>query len=141
MKTEEKELVQWSFAKVVPIADVAADLFYTRLFELNPSLRKLFKEDLTEQKKKLMQMLAAAVRGLDDLASLVPVVQALGARHGGYGVKDEDYDTVAEALLWTLDKGLGPDFTPQTRQAWVSVYGILASTMKDAARSAVVTAK
>ena len=136
MNTQEKELVQSSFASVRPIAGTAADLFYARLFELDPSLRPLFKSDMAEQKKKLMQMLSAAVQGLDDLNSLVPVVKALGARHGGYGVKDEHYDTVAEALLWTLEKGLGAAFTPETKSAWITVYGILATTMKDAARSA-----
>lgn len=135
MDSKQKELVQSSFAKVVPIADVAADLFYDRLFEIDPSLRPLFKGDLKEQKKKLMQMLSAAVRGLDDLPSLVPLVRELGARHGGYGVTDAHYDTVAEALLWTLDKGLGEAFTPETKNAWIEVYGVLASTMKDGARS------
>jgi hemoglobin-like flavoprotein len=137
----QKELVQASFAKVAPIAEQAADLFYSRLFELDPSLRSLFKPDMKEQKKKLMMMLAAAVRGLDDLNSLGPVVRGLGARHGGYGVKDEHYATVASALLWTLEKGLGPAFTPETREAWTVVYGILASTMQDAARTDALAAK
>jgi hemoglobin-like flavoprotein len=137
MLTEtQKTLVQSSFANVAPISEQAADLFYGRLFELDPSLRALFKSDLKEQKKKLMQMLAAAVRGLDDLGALVPVVRDLGARHGGYGVKDEHYDTVAEALLWTLEKGLGDAFTPETKDAWIAVYGVLSSTMKDSARAA-----
>jgi hemoglobin-like flavoprotein len=139
MQIREKELVQASFAKVLPIAGTAADLFYARLFQLDPSLRSLFKPDMAEQKKKLMQMLAAAVRGLDDLNALVPVVRDLGSRHSGYGVKDEHYETVGEALLWTLEQGLGPDFTADTRQAWITVYGILATTMKDAARSAAAT--
>ena len=138
MTNQQKILVQDSFAKVAPIAGVAADLFYTRLFELDPSLRALFKEDLSEQKKKLMQMLGAAVRGLDDLDALVPAVRDLGARHGGYGVRDKHYDTVAEALLWTLEKGLGDAFTPETKEAWLVVYGVLAGTMKEAAKSAAV---
>jgi hemoglobin-like flavoprotein len=135
MQIREKELVQSSFAKVVPIAATAADLFYGRLFELDPSLRPLFKADLTEQKKKLMQMLGAAVRGLDDLNALVPIVRDLGARHAGYGVQDKHYETVGEALLWTLEKGLGPDFAAETKQAWITVYGILSVTMKEGARS------
>lgn len=139
MDSKQKDLVQSSFALVVPIAAQAADLFYDRLFQIDPELRPLFKGDLSEQKKKLMQMLAAAVRGLDDLEALVPVVRDLGARHHGYGVKDEHYDTVATALLWTLEQGLGEAFTPETREAWVEVYGILAATMKSGARSAVVT--
>lgn len=137
MNSNQKELVQSSFAMVVPIAEQAADIFYDRLFELDPALRALFTSDMKEQKKKLMQMLAAAVKGLDNLDTLVPAVRDLGARHGGYGVRDGHYDTVAAALLWTLEKGLGEGFTRETKEAWVAVYGVLAGTMKDGARSAV----
>ncbi|HEX4997757.1 MAG TPA: globin family protein [Terriglobia bacterium] len=136
MTTKQKERVQATFAMVAPIADQAADVFYTRLFTLDPKLRPMFKEDLSDQKKKLMQMLAAAVKGLDNLEALVPVVRDLGARHKGYGVEDGHYDTVAEALLWTLERGLGNEFTPETKEAWVAVYTVLASTMKEGARSA-----
>jgi hemoglobin-like flavoprotein len=134
MQETQKQLVQTSFAKVLPIAGAAADLFYNRLFELDPALRPLFKADLTEQKLKLMQMLATAVRGLDDLGTLVPAVRALGARHNGYGVKDEHYETVGAALLWTLEKGLGSDFTAETKDAWIAVYAILAATMKEGSK-------
>jgi hemoglobin-like flavoprotein len=133
MTPEQKMLVQTTFAKVVPIADTAAELFYGRLFTLDPSLKPLFKSDLKEQGKKLMKMIGAAVNGLDNLPGLVPVVQDLGKRHVPYGVKAEHYDTVASALLWTLEKGLGPDFTPAVKDAWATVYGILAGTMKQAA--------
>jgi Hemoglobin-like flavoprotein len=132
MTPRQKELVQTSWEKVIPIADTAAELFYGRLFELDPSLRSLFTSDIKEQGKKLMTMITTAVRALDNLPALVPAVQALGRRHGGYGVKDEHYATVATALLWTLEKGLGPDFTPETKDAWVVVYTILADTMKAA---------
>ena len=137
MTPQQKHLVQTTFAKVAPIADDAAAIFYGRLFELDPSLRPMFTTDLKEQGRKLMRMIGLAVNGLDRLDDLVPVVQQLGARHGGYGVRDEHYDTVATALLWTLERGLGPDFTPEVQDAWVTVYGILASTMKQAAASAV----
>ena len=134
----QKVLVQESFAAVVPIADDAAALFYRRLFELDPSLEKMFKGDMTEQRKKLMQMLTAAVKGLDRLDQLVPVVEDLGRRHAGYGVADKHYDTVGAALLWTLEKGLGSAFTPEVKGAWVEVYGLLAGTMKNAARESLV---
>lgn len=134
MNSRQIQLVQSSFAKVTPIADTAADLFYTRLFELDPSLSRLFRGDRVEQGRKLMQMIGAAVRGLDDLDKLVPVVRQLGVRHLGYGVEDSHYDTVASALLWTLEKGLGKDFTSEVREAWTEVYGVLAKTMKEAAR-------
>src|SRR3712207_225737 len=99
----QKLLVQQTFADVAPIADVAARLFYARLFELDPSLEALFGGDMEEQGRKLMQMLTVAVRGLDHLDELVPAVRALGRRHVGYGVRDEHYATVGAALLWTLE--------------------------------------
>jgi hemoglobin-like flavoprotein len=133
MTSEQKVLVQSTFAKVAPIADDAAAVFYARLFELDPSLRPLFTTDLTEQGRKLMQMIAVAVNGLARLDELVPAVRQLGIRHARYGVKDQHYDTVAEALLWTLERGLGSDFTPAVKDAWTAVYGVLAATMKEAA--------
>ena len=132
----QKTLVQESFAVIAPIADDAAVLFYRRLFEIDPSLQGMFRGDMAEQRKKLMQMLTAAVKGLDRLDQLVPVVQELGRRHAGSGVLDAHYDTVGGALLWTLEMGLGAGFTPETREAWVTVYGLLATTMKEAARDA-----
>jgi hemoglobin-like flavoprotein len=133
MTSEQKVLVQSTFAKVAPIADAAAAMFYARLFELDPSLRPLFTTDLAEQGRKLMQMIAVAVNGLDRLDELVPAVRQLGVRHARYGVEDRHYDTVAEALLWTLERGLGSDFTPAVKDAWTTVYGVLATTMKEAA--------
>jgi hemoglobin-like flavoprotein len=138
MTPEQKRLVQTSFAKVAPIADAAAAMFYARLFEIDPALKPLFTTDITEQGRKLMRMLGMAVNGLDRLDALVPVVQQLGIRHKQYGVTDEHYDTVAVALLWTLEQGLGPEFTPDVKDAWVAVYTVLASTMKQAAASAAV---
>ena len=132
MTPAEKEIVQRTFAKLVPIADQAAALFYGRLFEMDPSLRPLFKTDLRVQGQKLMTMIAFCVKGLDALDDLVPAVQGLGRRHAGYGVTDAHYETVGGALLWTLDKGLGAEFTPEVKAAWTSVYTLLASTMKAA---------
>ena len=129
-------LVQESWKQVAPISDAAAGLFYGKLFELDPSLSKLFKGDMTEQGRKLMTMIGGAVAGLSSLDQLVPTVQALGRRHAGYGVRDADYDTVATALVWTLGEGLGDAFTPEVKAAWIETYGLLASTMKDAARMA-----
>ena len=127
-------LVQWSWEQVLPIADDAAQLFYGRLFELDPSLRPMFAHsDMAEQRRKLMQMITVAVRGLERLDTLLPAVRALGARHVGYGVKDEHYDTVGAALLWTLEQGLGAAFTPEVRESWAATYGTLASIMREAA--------
>ena len=133
MTPEQQTLVRGSFAKVAPIAAQAAAMFYDRLFALDPALRPLFKGDMTEQGQKLMAMIGTAVANLHRLGDIVPAVRDLGKRHGGYGVKDADYDTVAGALLWTLEQGLGADFTPATRDAWVACYGVLAGEMKTAA--------
>jgi hemoglobin-like flavoprotein len=129
MTPDEVVLVQSSFAQVLPISDIAADLFYDRLFELDPSLRALFPEDLRDQKKKLMTMLRVAVTGLSDTPSIVPAVQALGRRHASYGVVPAHYATVGAALLDTLAKGLGEAYTPEVRAAWVSIYGVLSGLM------------
>ena len=130
MTPEQIVLVQESFfQKVVPIKDIAAGMFYDRLFTLDPSLRSLFKGDMKEQGRKLMAMIATAVGGLTQLESIVPAVKALGQRHGEYGVQPSHYGTVAEALMWTLEQGLGEAFTDDVREAWVATYGILSSSM------------
>ena len=133
MNTDTINLVQRSFAQVRPEAAGAADLFYRRLFELDPDLRPLFTSDIGEQGARLMAMIGLAVDGLDDLDALTPAVQDLGVRHRGYGVRPEHYDTVGEALLWTLGQGLGDAFTPDVRAAWTEISGLLAGVMKDAA--------
>ena len=136
MNAAEITLVQNSFSKIVPVAGPAAALFYARLFELDPSLRPLFHGDMTEQGNKLMQVLALAVGSLERLATVLPAVRQLGVKHVAYGVKESHYETVGEALLWTLEKGLGDDFTPAVRAAWAKTYALFADTMKDAARGA-----
>jgi hemoglobin-like flavoprotein len=122
--------VQDSFRQVAPIAETAAQLFYARLFELDPDLELLFKGNLSEQGRKLMQMLGLAVNGLNRMDQLLPVVRSLGTRHVSYGVRDKDYDTVGQALLWTLGKGLGEAFTPDVEAAWSNIYSTLASAMQ-----------
>jgi len=132
MTPQQISLVQASFQKVVPIAGTAADLFYDRLFETAPQVRTLFPDDLSEQKKKLMAMLGTAVANLHKLETILPAVQALGARHKGYGVTAAHYAPVGAALLWTLERGLGPDFTPDTKAAWTEAYTALAGVMTSA---------
>ena len=134
MTNQQIKLVQDSFKQVAPIAETAAQLFYARLFELDPDLELLFKGNLTEQGRKLMQMLALAVGSLDRMEQLLPVLQSLGSRHVGYGVRDKDYDAVGQALLWTLRKGLGEAFTPEVEAAWTDVYAKVASAMQSGAR-------
>ena len=134
MTPDQIALVQTSFAHVVPIADTAATLFYGRLFALDPALRRMFPSDLGEQGRKLMTMLRVAVNGLSRLETIVPAVQALGRRHVGYGVTDDHYAVVGAALLWTLNQGLGDQFTPAVEAAWTEAYTLLAETMRAAAR-------
>lgn len=132
MEQRKIELVQNSFAKVEPIADTAAEIFYARLFELDPSLKPMFKGDMKEQGRKLITMISTAVNGLNNLEAIVGAVQDLGKRHIDYGVKKEHYATVGQALLDTLEKGLGDDFTPEVKDAWAETYGILSQTMIEA---------
>jgi hemoglobin-like flavoprotein len=138
MDVRQVELVQASFAKVVPIADQAAVIFYAELFELDPSLRSLFKEDMSEQRRKLMSMLGMAVNGLRDWEAVRPIVASLGVRHVSYGVKPENFATVGTALLAALAQGLGDEFTPEVRAAWGAIYSELASEMLRAAETAAV---
>jgi hemoglobin-like flavoprotein len=140
MTNEQINLVRKSFERIEPVSDKAALLFYGRLFELDPGLRRLFKGDLNAQGLKLMRMIGLAVKGLDRLEELVPAVRALGVKHAAYGVEDHHYETVAAAFLWTLEKGLGADFTAPTKVAWTAVYGLLAQTMKAASRQPVENA-
>lgn len=136
MNPQEISLVKTTFQKVAPNADRAAVIFYARLFELDPSLRELFHGDMGGQGRKLMHMLGLAVDGLDRLEALAPIIRHLGMRHAGYHVKERHYETVGTALLWTLEKGLGADFTASVRDAWTKVYWLLAETMKAGARDA-----
>lgn len=130
MTPAQIDLVQTTFADVKPIAATAAELFYNRLFTLDPALRGMFTSDMGRQGQMLMSMIGAAVAGLRDLDRLVPVVRQLGARHVGYGVQPAHYATVGAALLWTLEQGLGPRFTPEVRDAWASAYTLLADVMQ-----------
>jgi hemoglobin-like flavoprotein len=127
------ETVKTSFARIRPIANQAGILFYERLFEVDPELRPLFKGDIRDQSRKLMTMLGTVVDGLNDIDDMVPAIEALGRRHRDYRIKDADYATVGQALLWTLEQGLGDAFTPDVREAWAAAYDLVATTMQKAA--------
>ena len=133
MTPQEITLVQRTFRHVLPIGDTAASLFYRRLFALDPSLRAMFPEDLRDQGRKLMQMMAVAVQGLSRFDDVVGAVEDLGRRHATYGVKPVHYDLVGEALLSTLAIALGDMFAPDVRNAWAAAYRTLATTMQRAA--------
>ena len=136
MDAKQITLVQGTWSKILPISETAAELFYNRLFEIDPSTKVLFKGDMKVQGRKLMEMITAAVNGLNDPDALVPVVQDLGSRHGGYGVTEAHYGSVGSALLWTLEQGLGEDFTEDVKVAWTETYMLLAGVMQDAAGKA-----
>ena len=138
MTFQQIDLVQRSFQMVQPILGPAAMMFYDRLFELDPSLRRMFRTPGEEQARKLGQALTIVVTSIDRPDQILGAVEALGRRHGGYGVRDEHYTTVGLALLWTLEQGLGDAFTPAVRDAWSAAYGWLAVTMQRAAAASPV---
>ena len=129
MTPEQVELVQQSFAKVAPISEQAAALFYDRLFEVAPAVKAMFPADMTEQRKKLMATLAVVVNGLGNLEAVLPAASALAKRHVSYGAKPAHYPVVGGALLWTLEKGLGKAWTPETAAAWTAAYTTLSGYM------------
>ncbi|TQV78121.1 hemin receptor [Exilibacterium tricleocarpae] len=137
MTPEQITLVRSTFAKVVPISETAAQLFYDRLFALDPTVQPLFTGDMKAQGVKLMRMIGTVVSKLTQLEELVPALQDLALRHVGYGVENRHYATVGEALLWTLEQGLGEDFNDEVKAAWTQAYALLSSTMIDAANSRV----
>ncbi|MEX1019267.1 MAG: globin family protein [Litorilinea sp.] len=131
MNTQQIDLVQRTFALAAPMADEIADRFYTRLFELDPALRPLFKGDIKQQGDKLMTVLAFVISGLNRPETILGPVQRLGQRHMEYGVESHHYATVGEALLWTLGEIFGPAFTPDVEDAWAAAYGLLAGVMQN----------
>lgn len=136
MNTQQIHLVQSTFEQVRPIADVAAVMFYSRLFELDPSLRALFTHDMRAQGAKLMATLGLAVGSLDNPARIIPAVQNLGRKHVGYGVQPWHYEIVGRALLDTLATAFGEQFTPEVEEAWTAAYLLLAGVMQEAAAEA-----
>lgn len=136
MNAKQISLVKSSWSKVLPIADTAASIFYDRLFTIAPEVKPLFKSNIKEQGRKLMAMINTAVNSLDNLGPLVPAVKDMAVRHRNYGVKDEHYAVVGEALLWTLNKGLGADFTDEVREAWTVTYATISGVMREAAAKA-----
>jgi hemoglobin-like flavoprotein len=129
MTPDQVKLVQQSFARVAPISEQAAVIFYDRLFEVAPAVKAMFPADMTEQRKKLMATLAVVVNGLSNLESVLPAASALATRHVAYGAKPAHYPVVGAALLWTLEKGLGEAWTPDVAAAWSAAYGTLSGYM------------
>jgi len=138
MTPRQIDLIRTSWSAVEPISDAAARLFYDRLFESDPAIKRLFANtDMQAQRGILMQTLALLVSSLDDFELVVPVLEALGRVHAGYGVRQRHYDTVEAALLWALDRGLGEAFDDETADAWATAYSAVASVMIEAAADVV----
>jgi nitric oxide dioxygenase len=140
MTPEQIQLVRLSFVTVMDAKAVAGKLFYDRLFAIAPEVRPLFKSDIGDQAEKMMDMLATAIAALKSPQALTPVLEGLGRRHAGYGVRDEHYEKVRDAMLWALERTLGGGFTPQVRDAWTALYGTVAAVMKSAATGRRATA-
>lgn len=139
MTPEQISLVQDSYSKIEPMADTAAELFYGKLFNIAPEVKPMFNSSITMQGKKLMTMIGIAVNGLTELEKIIPAVQQLGKRHVAYGVKDEHFPIVGEALLWTLEQGLGDEWNDELKEAWATTYALLASTMIAAMKEEALT--
>jgi hemoglobin-like flavoprotein len=135
MNAQQIALVQTTFEKVEPIAQQTGELFYARLFEMDPTIRPLFKGDIKKQALMLMTVIGLAVRGLDRPQSIQEAVSSLGARHSSYGVGSADYNTFGAALIWALEQSMGNDFTPEVKEAWVEAFGVLSDAMKKATKA------
>jgi nitric oxide dioxygenase len=129
MTPQQIALVRQSFAKVVPIKEQAAALFYDRLFAIDPSTRPLFRGDMKSQGAQLVAAIGAVVKSLDRIETMLDDLRALARRHDRYGAQEAHYASVGAALLWTLEQGLGVDFTAEVRNAWATAYGLLSSAM------------
>jgi hemoglobin-like flavoprotein len=133
MKPEQVKIILLTFSQVASNKDRVGQMFYERLFAIAPETRPMFKGDMAEQSQKLMDTLALAIGSLRDMPSLVATLESLALSHVDYGVRDEHYGTVGEALIWTLEKGLGEAFTRDAREAWTALYGEITQTMRRAA--------
>jgi hemoglobin-like flavoprotein len=133
MTNDDIQLVQRSWLQARPMNQAIAEVFFARLFELDPGMRTLFDQDLSKPRTRLLQIISASVRGLDRLDSMLPVLRLLGMRHRILGVRDEHYASIAAAWLWTLEKALRADFTPVVKSAWIKTYGVLSQPLREVA--------
>jgi hemoglobin-like flavoprotein len=136
MTAEQVKLVQITFEEVKPVSAAAAQLFYSRLFQLRPSLRQLFQADIQSQRQKLMQSLTVIVGSLEQPDRLAQAVQSMAQSHVRFHLQDEDYRVFGEALFWTIGQALGPSWTPSVREAWEAVYRLISSAMRAASSQA-----
>jgi hemoglobin-like flavoprotein len=131
MTPEDIKIVQESWRKVDPVKEIAAGLFYTRLFELDPLLRAFCGGDLKARQTRFTQVLTATVRGLARFDMLLPAVRQFGMRHPLPGEIEQHHANVANALLWMLEMALRKDFTAEVKGAWIKIYGVLSQTIRN----------
>lgn len=134
MDARQIQLVQQTFAAVEKDVVAVGTLFYHRMFEMDPSLQSLFKGDMKQQATMLMTSIGMAVKGLDRQAEIVPQLNAIGGRHGAYGVAPSDFDTFSAALMWTLGQSLADAFTPEVHEAWINAFEFIRVGMKQATK-------
>ncbi|HWA38022.1 MAG TPA: globin domain-containing protein [Burkholderiales bacterium] len=134
MTPEQIELVRGTWRGIVPVRDTFAELFYGKLFSLDPALRPLFKGDLVEQGRNLAAMVSILVRNLASPEAVQRAMRELGGRHHSYGVREQHYETVGVALLWALDMSHGEPLGPEARAAWQAAYALIAGAMQEGAR-------
>ncbi len=139
MNANQVALVQQSFEKAAKLGEKVAEIFYAELFSIDPALRGMFKGDMHEQRKKLLTTLAFVVRSLHAPEKIIQPAQNLAVKHVRYGVKPEHYTLVGNALLRTLKKGLGAEYTAELHDAWVAAFRTLANIMKEAAYGSAAT--
>ena len=137
---EQKRLVQATFHRIKPVSAATAQLFYNRLFQLNPAVRRLFTGDLEDQRRKLLICLNTLVEGLDRFDEIMPAMELVAARHKTYGARPEHLEVFGEALMWTLQRALGPHWSPQVQEAWAAAYESLAKAMQRAMQGLVMAA-
>lgn len=129
LSLEQRRLIRESFAKIEPALGLVASLFYLRLFDLDPSLRRLFRGPIKEQTQKLADAMKLVVMSLDHQRALTPALKLLGARQRRNGVKGADYETFSKALIWTLEQSLEARFTRKTKAAWIALLAQMTTAM------------
>lgn len=134
MTSDDIRLVQESWHKLEPVKEIVAELFYARLFELDPLLRNVCDDDRKDRHRRFTQVVNATVRGLAKVDMLLPAVREFGIRHPLPGEAEQHHANVATALLWMLDKALRREFTPEVKGAWIKAYGVLSQSVRDATR-------
>lgn len=139
MNAQQIQLVKETWGFVIVKSDAAGELFYSRLFEVSPGVKHLFKGDVKEQARKLMSMVTYVIAKLDKLDTILTEIKSLAQRHSKYGAQKEHYAVVGECLIYTLKTGLGDRWNANVEAAWIAVYKILSNAMIEGQQSSKVS--